>query len=103
MSDDVTTPEDDDTTTPDAGLDSPQEDGGPDLVTVEAILLDGESDEFKVERGSTLLALSRKLHLPNAEKQVATDEDDQILTPDFIFTADHTNICYVTNAKGGAA
>jgi hypothetical protein len=34
---------------------------------------------------------------------VATDEDDQIITPDFVFTEDHTSICYVVNAKGGAA
>lgn len=92
--------------TPDAGLDSPAgegEDTGPDNVTVEATLLDGETDTFTVERGSSLLDLSRKLHLPEPNKRVATDEDDVILTPDFLFTDDHTNICYVVNAKGGNA
>lgn len=103
MNDDATTPEDEGTDLDSPAVDTGAEDGGPDLVTVEATLLDGETDTFKVERGSTLLALSQKLHLPEAQKRVATDEDDQIITPDFVFTDDHTSICYVVNAKGGAA
>lgn len=104
MNDDAVNPEaegDDDLDSPanDAGA----TDGGPDLVTVEATLLDNDTEVFKVERGSTLLDLSRKLHLPEPAKRVATDEDDQILTPEFVFTEDHTSICYVVNAKGGAA
>jgi hypothetical protein len=83
--------------------DAPETPSEPDHVTVEATLLDGETDTFTVERGSTLHDLSRKLHLPEPHKRVATDEDDVIITPDFVFTDDHTNICYVVNAKGGNA
>lgn len=108
MNDDAINPEDEGADEGTDGLDSPGtddavEEAAPDLVTVEATLLDGETVTFKVPRGSTLLDLSRQLHLPEPAKRVATDEDDQIITPDFVFTEDYTSICYVVNAKGGAA
>lgn len=95
--DDVTDPVEDASAAPDTPVSS-----GEDKVTVTAILPDGDAVDFTVDRGSTLLDLSRSLHLPNAEKQVATDDNDTVLVPTHEFTSDHTHICYVVNAKGGA-
>jgi hypothetical protein len=104
MNDEDVTPDDEGT---DEGAEetpeTPETPDAPDMVKVVATLLDGETDEFMVRRGSTLLDLSRQLHLPDPAKRVATDEDDNIITPDFVFTEDVTHICYVLNAKGGVA
>lgn len=69
-------------------------------VTITATLFDGDTDEYKVPHGSTLADLSHTLRFPHAELQVAVDENDHILTPDFVFVCD-TNICFVVNTKMG--